>query len=817
MAYTQGMTDILSPILYVMKNEADAYIVFSAMVNRIKRNFEHWCSGTLLKLQRFRHLCAVLDPELYRSLTGNMEEDAFILFFGMVLIECRREFSFEDSFHLLETIWAGEACIKDSFPASTDVPLAQWAANYMTFNSQDVLQQVFDGSGGTYSAEPLRPTMSLSYSYPYQYSRNPSLISYSPTQPVHPFLVRPSEPEPTPSRAPSRVVVEVYSNSPPLRSPSANSSSTDTSVSSLDDNSNTSSPLQRERLQNVAEDDQLTLISQEQVDSRPRSQSDSNLHSISHSMSSQTRSPMVRRSLSPQPTPVDNLLLNQKLENSSFSHSESELYDSFSNSKVVPAMLPLQLPQQPQSGRSKKSTEMSDMSSVSSGTASAHNLVSSLKSSDDKKSGSISSDHPIPNGNPAATMNGQSSALPEAELQVSLKSNGWVHNGSCSSTPPCSPGSEVADSKIANHDELKYSAAATESNALPKKKVSITTVLSNHEQRAMSDTPLKPRDARSMGVPYHFSDNVNPVSDIRRLNVKPGGRGVGVVEHGGMITTIGHNLKNSLLPNHRSTERSPATTKSNSLLQSSGDPRQRPKTDGRDKRKKKVSSSPKRIQGGEVTSIDHSINPTPIQYDSDIPSSARVTPVAFFDTMDMLTRSTASSNRSSPFPPQLSQNNLRPGEGGSVTRQDEPTGEVIAEVEHDQDGDDDGRVGPSYHQAQHTRVRGSELEASIMSHLMSTEEGAPRVTREESLSVPFCECYSLFICLSILIQKRDVIIDDSADFYRLSEILNSQAGMQNLDRTLRGAHRLYKTYRDYQVAAFKWSNKSVDCWLDDTG
>ena len=258
-------------------------------------------------------------------------------------------------------------------------------------------------------------------------------------------------------------------------------------------------------------------------------------------------------------------------------------------------------------------------------------------------------------------------------------------------------------------------------------------------------------------------------------------------------------MKNSLLPNHRSTERSPVTAKSNSLLQSSGDPRQRQKTDGRDKRKKKISSS-KRIQG-EVTPIDHSINLTPIQYDSDIPSSARVTPVAFFDTMDMLTRSAASSNR----------------EGGSVTRQHEPTGEVIAEVEHDQDGDDDGRVGPTYHQAQHTRVRGSELEASIMSHLMSTEEGAPRVTREESLSVPFCECYSLFICLFILIQKRDVIIEDSADFYRLSEILNSQAGMQNLDRTLRGAHRLYKTYRDYQVAAFKWSNKSVDCWLDDTG
>ena len=154
-AYTQGMTDILSPILYVMKHEADAYICFSAMVERIRNHFETWCVGTLLKLERLKHLCEVLDPALYHHLKESIEEDAFALFFGMVLIECRREFSFEDSFHLLEAIWAAVACMKDSLPRTTTLSRTEWA-HYMTQESPDVIQQVLgETEESPYSAVPL--------------------------------------------------------------------------------------------------------------------------------------------------------------------------------------------------------------------------------------------------------------------------------------------------------------------------------------------------------------------------------------------------------------------------------------------------------------------------------------------------------------------------------------------------------------------------------------------------------------------------------------------------------------------------------------
>jgi len=220
-----------------------------------------------------------------------------------------------------------------------------------------------------------------------------------------------------------------------------------------------------------------------------------------------------------------------------------------------------------------------------------------------------------------------------------------------------------------------------------------------------------------------------------------------------------------------------------------------------DMRKRKTSSSPKMVHG-KVTPIEHSINPTPIQYGSDIPSSARVTPIAFFDTMDKLVPKSV-SNRSSPMRPLVMERNINFEDRKSPTESTKGT-------------DDNGTVEAAADDQDDVFPRVSELETSIMSQLISTDQGAPQVTREASLSVPFSECYSLFVCLSILVQKRDEIMQDSTDFYRFSEILNSQAGNQDLDITLRVARKLYKTYRSYQEAFCRKNSNNVNCWLDDT-
>ena len=147
----QGMTDLLSPILYVMEREDDAYICFAAMFERIKVNFTEWCEGTLNKLERLKHLCEVLDPELFDYLS-QLPEDPFVLFFGMVLIECRREFGFQDGLHLLEVLWA--AALHRDAPSLEDVTLAKWAS-FMTSVSTEIVFQTFGEAEAPYSTHPL--------------------------------------------------------------------------------------------------------------------------------------------------------------------------------------------------------------------------------------------------------------------------------------------------------------------------------------------------------------------------------------------------------------------------------------------------------------------------------------------------------------------------------------------------------------------------------------------------------------------------------------------------------------------------------------
>ncbi len=150
------MTDLLSPILYVMEREDDAYICFAAMFERIKVNFTEWCEGTLNKLERLKHLCEVLDPELYKHLLQQQTEDPFVLFFGMVLIECRREFNFSDGLHLMEVLWA--AALHRCAPSLQETSQAKWAL-FMSTVSMEIVYQAFGEVEAPYSTHPLEESI----------------------------------------------------------------------------------------------------------------------------------------------------------------------------------------------------------------------------------------------------------------------------------------------------------------------------------------------------------------------------------------------------------------------------------------------------------------------------------------------------------------------------------------------------------------------------------------------------------------------------------------------------------------------------------
>lgn len=142
-SYTQGMTDILSPLLYVMNDEADTYICYSCLLQYIQDNFSPQCQGALEKIEALKHLCEVLAPRLYYYLQ-ELDQDAFTLCFGMVLIECRREFSFNDSINLLEVIIASRFGYRMMTQSMSQVV---WA-NYMTKMSMDILEETITTEGG---------------------------------------------------------------------------------------------------------------------------------------------------------------------------------------------------------------------------------------------------------------------------------------------------------------------------------------------------------------------------------------------------------------------------------------------------------------------------------------------------------------------------------------------------------------------------------------------------------------------------------------------------------------------------------------------
>ncbi|XP_064162577.1 TBC1 domain family member 25-like isoform X3 [Anguilla rostrata] len=104
-SYCQGMSDIASPILAVMDNEAHAFICFCGIMKRLEGNFRP--DGQLMSV-KFQHLKLLLrysDPEFYAYLVSRGADDLFFCY-RWILLELKREFAFEDALRMLEVTWS---------------------------------------------------------------------------------------------------------------------------------------------------------------------------------------------------------------------------------------------------------------------------------------------------------------------------------------------------------------------------------------------------------------------------------------------------------------------------------------------------------------------------------------------------------------------------------------------------------------------------------------------------------------------------------------------------------------------------------------
>ena len=99
--YAQGMNDILSMILYVMDDEADAYNCFSGYMAAVHRDFV--CDGMVERLAKLQQLLHLTDPTLLAHF-NTIDAGDLVFCHRWLLLSFKREFSFNDSLVIFEIL-----------------------------------------------------------------------------------------------------------------------------------------------------------------------------------------------------------------------------------------------------------------------------------------------------------------------------------------------------------------------------------------------------------------------------------------------------------------------------------------------------------------------------------------------------------------------------------------------------------------------------------------------------------------------------------------------------------------------------------------
>ncbi|XP_042472733.1 TBC1 domain family member 15-like isoform X1 [Zingiber officinale] len=104
LGYCQGMSDLLSPILYVMKDESESFWCFTALMERLGPNFNRDQSGMHSQLFALSKLVELLDSPLHNYFN---KKDCLNYFFCFrwILIQFKREFEYEQILQLWEVLW----------------------------------------------------------------------------------------------------------------------------------------------------------------------------------------------------------------------------------------------------------------------------------------------------------------------------------------------------------------------------------------------------------------------------------------------------------------------------------------------------------------------------------------------------------------------------------------------------------------------------------------------------------------------------------------------------------------------------------------
>ncbi|CAM8923409.1 unnamed protein product [Rhodiola kirilowii] len=104
LGYCQGMSDLLSPILFAIHDESESFWCFVALMERLGPNFNRDQNGMHSQLFALGKLVELLDSPLHNYFSKNDCLNYFFCF-RWVLIQFKREFEYEKTLRLWEVLW----------------------------------------------------------------------------------------------------------------------------------------------------------------------------------------------------------------------------------------------------------------------------------------------------------------------------------------------------------------------------------------------------------------------------------------------------------------------------------------------------------------------------------------------------------------------------------------------------------------------------------------------------------------------------------------------------------------------------------------
>ncbi|XP_017013486.2 uncharacterized protein [Drosophila takahashii] len=153
-SYCQGMSDIASPLLVTMNDEAQAYICFCAIMARVRGNF---MLDGIAMTQKFAHLTEALsfyDPEFWEYLKSQQADD-LLFCYRWLLLELKREFPFEDALRMLEVQWSSLR-----YRSGGEIELPLFEKEFIPINEASMPNSASTFSS-SYSATPTSPSYLL--------------------------------------------------------------------------------------------------------------------------------------------------------------------------------------------------------------------------------------------------------------------------------------------------------------------------------------------------------------------------------------------------------------------------------------------------------------------------------------------------------------------------------------------------------------------------------------------------------------------------------------------------------------------------------